>query len=225
MGVLEKFSLKNKKALITGGGSGIGEIIAKAFSEAGADVAIVDINFKAAKKCADYLKIIGIDSFAIKTDVNRQSEVKKMVNSVIKRWGRLDIAVNSAGIGIQSPAEDITEISWDKVLNLNLKGVYLSTKEEGKIMLKQGNGSIINIASMSGQITNRPQLHAHYNASKAGVIQYSRSCAAEWANRGVRVNTISPGHTITPMTKESIPNMSPIWIGNTPMARLATPED
>lgn len=92
-------------------------------------------------------------------------------------------------------------------------------------MLAQGAGSIINIASMSGQIVNRPQLHAHYNAAKAGVIQYTRSCAAEWAGRGVRVNTLSPGHTRTPMTAAAEPEMGPTWLSNTPMGRLGTPED
>jgi NAD(P)-dependent dehydrogenase (short-subunit alcohol dehydrogenase family) len=91
--------------------------------------------------------------------------------------------------------------------------------------LAQGAGSIINVASMSGQIVNRPQLHAHYNAAKAGVIQFSRSCAAEWAPRGVRVNTHSPGHTRTPMTAEAEPVMGPTWLSNTPMGRLGTPED
>ena len=92
-------------------------------------------------------------------------------------------------------------------------------------MLAQGAGSIINIASMSGRIANRPQLHAHYNASKAGVVQYSRSCAAEWANRGVRVNTISPEHMMTPMTAKVPPEWVSTWVSNTPMARVGTPED
>lgn len=135
------------------------------------------------------------------------------------------MAVNSAGIATRARAEDLEEEDWDDVVGVDLKGIYLCTRAEGRAMLARGSGSIINIASMSGQIVNRPQLHSHYNAAKAGVIQYSRSCAAEWALRGVRVNCISPGHTATPMTAHSIPVISKEWVSNTPMGRVGQPED
>ena len=225
MSILDRFSLKNQKALVTGGGSGIGKGLALALAEMGADVAVADINLPSAEKTAEDLTKFGVASFAIEVDVADASQVQNMVKRVVDRWSRLDVAINSAGIGIHIPAEELTEELWDKMLNVNLKGIYLCNTEEAQIMLAQGAGSIINIASMSGRIANRPQLHAHYNASKAGVVQYSRSCAAEWANRGVRVNTISPGHMMTPMTAKVPPEWVSTWVSNTPMARVGTPED
>jgi NAD(P)-dependent dehydrogenase (short-subunit alcohol dehydrogenase family) len=219
------FSLKNHISLVTGGGNGIGAASVRALAQAGSDVVVADIDINSAKKITKSLSDLGVRSMAIKVDVTKSFQVKKMLDNVLETFGRLDIAVNSAGIGNRSPAEMLPEDSWDKLINVNLKSIYLCNREQGKIMLKQRSGSIINIASMSGKIVNRPQNHSHYNASKAGVIQYSRSCAVEWADRGVRVNTISPGHTITNMTAKSTTKMREVWISNTPMARLANPED
>lgn len=225
MSILECFSLKNQTALITGGGQGIGATLAIALAEAGADVAVADLNLATATQIAQDVSALGVRSLAIKVDVTNAVQVQQMVETVLTAWGHLNVAVNSAGIATRSPAEDLTEADWDAVVGVDLKGIYLCTRAQGRAMLTQGLGSIINFASMSGQIVNRPQLHSHYNAAKAGVIQYSRSCAAEWADRGVRVNTLSPGHTRTPMTAKAIPEMGETWISNTPMGRLGSPED
>ena len=225
MAILDRFSLNNRTALVTGGGSGIGAALAQALAQAGADVAVADLDLATAERSAEELTALGVRSLAVQVDVTQADQVKRMVATVIEAWGRLDVAVNSAGIASRSRAEDLTEDAWDAVVGVNLKGIYLCTQSEGRAMLANGSGSIINVASMSGRIVNRPQLHSHYNAAKAGVIQYSRSCAAEWADRGVRVNTLSPGHTITPMTEKAVPDMGAVWIANTPMGRLATPDD
>ena len=225
MTILEQFSLENYTALVTGGARGIGAALAKGLAEAGADVALADLNLATTEESAEQLRALGVRSLAIEVDVTNAEQVRQMVETVTSTWGRLDIAVNSAGIANQSHAEDLSEDAWDAVVGVDLKGIYLSTREEGRVMLAQGSGSIINVASMSGQIVNRPQLHSHYNAAKAGVIQYTRSCAAEWASRGVRVNSLSPGHTRSPMTAEAIPEMGEVWLSNTPMGRLGTPED
>ena len=172
MAILERFSLNNRTALVTGGGRGIGAALAHALAEAGADVAVADLNLTAAEQTAEQLEAIGVRSMAVEVDVTKSDQVIRMVDAVLSTWGRLDVAVNSAGIANRSPAEDLTEEAWDAVVGVNLKGIYLCTREEGKAMLAGGSGSIINIASMSGQIVNRPQLHSHYNAAKAGVIQY-----------------------------------------------------
>jgi NAD(P)-dependent dehydrogenase (short-subunit alcohol dehydrogenase family) len=202
MSILDCFSLDNHTALVTGGGQGIGATVARGLAEAGADVAVADLDLASAKLTEKNLTALGVRSLAVQVDVTIAEQVRQMMEMVITAWGRLDVAVNSAGIANQSPAEELTEAAWDAVVGVDLKGVYLCTREEGQAMLAQGSGSIINIASMSGQVVNRPQLHSHYNAAKAGVIQYSRSCAAEWADRGVRVNTL-----------------------NTPMGRLGSPDD
>jgi len=225
MSILDRFSLKNQTALVTGGGRGIGASLAYALAEAGADVAVADLDLATAVQTANDLAVMGVRTQAIQVDVTDADQVRRMLEEVITAWGRLDVAVNSAGIANRSPAEDLTEEAWDAVVGVDLKGIYLCTREEGRAMLAVGSGSIINIASMSARIVNRPQLHSHYNAAKAGVIQYSRSCAAEWAARGVRVNTLSPGHTRTPMTALSETEMGPTWISNTPMGRLGTPDD
>ena len=225
MSILERFSLADKTALVTGGGRGIGAALARALAEAGADVAVADRDPQTAQQTAADLAALGVRTLAVQVDVTDAGQVRDMVAAVVDAWGRLDVAVNSAGIANRSPAEDLTEEAWDAVVDIDLKGIFLCTREEGRVMLGQGAGSIINIASMSGQIVNRPQLHSHYNAAKAGVIQYTRSCAAEWADRGVRVNSLSPGHTRTPMTVDAVPEMGATWLGNTPMGRLGTPED
>jgi sorbose reductase len=225
MSILDRFSLKGRTTLVTGGGRGIGAALAFALAEAGADVAVADLDPATAQETSEAIKALGVRSLAIPVEVTNASSVTEMVAQVIRDWGRLDVAVNSAGVAKRSPAEEMSEEDWDFVVDIDLKGIFLSTREEAKVMLGRGLGSIINIASMSGQIVNRPQQHAHYNAAKAGVIQYSRSCAAEWAARGVRVNTLSPGHTISPMTAGSLDTMSATWLANTPMGRLGKPED
>jgi sorbose reductase len=225
MSILDRFSLKGCTAVVTGGGRGIGAKLAFALAEAGADVAIADLDLSTAQETSEALKKLGVRSLVTQVEVTNAASVTEMVEKVVNAWGRLDIAVNSAGVARRSPAEDMSEEDWDFVVDIDLKGIFLSTREEAKVMLKQGSGSIINIASMSGQIVNRPQQHAHYNAAKAGVIQYSRTCAAEWAARGVRVNTLSPGHTISPMTAAALDSMSETWISNTPMGRLGQTED
>jgi NAD(P)-dependent dehydrogenase (short-subunit alcohol dehydrogenase family) len=225
MAILERFSLKGKTALVTGAARGIGQALAVALAEAGADIAVVDVNHGLAESTAQEIARLGVRAMALTVNVTEASQVNNVVEQVLSNWGKLDIAVNSAGIARRSPSEAIEEAEWDAILNVNLKGVFLCAQAEGRVMLAQGRGSIINIASMSGRIVNRPQLHAHYNASKAGVVQLTRALAAEWAARGVRVNSISPGHTLTPMTAHASESDRATWISNTPMGRLGKPSD
>lgn len=225
MGILDRFSLTGRAAMVTGGARGIGRSLAEALAEAGANVAIVDMNMALAESTAHDIQKLGVDALALALDVTDAVQVGKVVNAIHDQWGRLDIAVNSAGIARRNPSEQIEEAEWDAILDVNLKGVFLCCQAEGRVMLAQGSGSIINVASMSGQIVNRPQQHAHYNASKAGVVQVTRTLAAEWAPRGVRVNSLSPGHTNTPMTAHASAEDRSIWVSNTPMGRLGEPAD
>lgn len=225
MSILDRFSLKERNALVTGAGQGIGRALAIALAEAGANVAIVDRNLETAQQTAHEIEALGLQSLAIQTDVTQTDQVNKMVDQVVSEWGTLHVAVNNAGIAIRSPAEHIPDDDWDAVLNVNLKAIFLCCRAEANNMLTQNSGSIINVISMSARIANRPQLHAHYNASKGGALQLTRTCAAEWANRGVRVNSISPGHMLTPMTQNCTEQEKAQWISNTPMGRNGDPSD
>lgn len=225
MSVLDRFSLQGKVALVTGGASGIGESFAFALAEAGAHVAVADMNGTRAAHVARQIANLGIESLSLEVDVTCHEQIRCMVDSVTARWGTLDIGVNNAGIALRAPAADMSEADWDRTMAVDLKAVFFCCQAEARVMFRQQAGCIINTASMSGQIVNRPQLHVAYNAAKAGVVQLTRTCAAEWAARGVRVNAISPGHTLSPMTARSMEEMGQIWLSNTPLGRLGLPQD
>lgn len=228
MGILEKMRLDGKKAFVTGGARGIGKAIAQALTEAGADVAIVDIDQAEAQRTAEALtRGSGQQVIAIQADVTDPDQVEAMVAQIVKIFGRLDIAFCNAGVCINTPAEEMTLAQWKKVIDINLTGVFLTSQAAGKVMLAQGGGSIINTASMSGHIVNVPQPQCAYNASKAGVIQLTKSMAVEWAKRGVRVNSISPGYIGTELTLNS-PDLKPLiaqWNAMAPMGRMGKPEE
>ena len=228
MGIIEKMRLDGKAAFVTGGARGIGKSAAQAFAQAGADVAIVDMDIDEARKTAAEISgETGRNIVAVEADVTSKEQVDLMVKTVVDKFGKLDIAMCNAGICINAPADEMTYEQWFKVINVNLTGVFLTAQAAGKVMLKQGYGSIINTASMSAHIVNVPQPQCAYNASKAGVIQLTKSMAIEWAKKGVRVNSISPGYIGTDLTLNS-PNLKPLiqeWNRMAPMGRLGKPEE
>lgn len=228
MGIIEKMKLDGKKGFVTGAARGIGKCTATAFAEAGADVAIVDIDLEEAKKTAkEIAEQTGRKTIAIKADCTDKNQVDQMVMQVVEKLGGLDFCHNNAGICINAPAEEMTYEQWNKVININLNGVFLTDIAAGKYMLEHGGGSIINTASMSAHIVNVPQPQCAYNASKAGVIQLTKSLAIEWAKRGVRVNSISPGYIGTELTLNS-PTLIPLidkWNEMAPLGRLGSPEE
>lgn len=227
MSILNQFKLAGKKAFVTGGAQGIGKQFSLALAEAGADVAIVDINLEKAEKSAEEIsQKTGQQVIAVKTDVTSEDDVNEMINKIIEDFGTIDIAFNNAGITDNTPAEEMSVKSWDKLMNLNLKAVFLCTQAAGKVMLKNGGGSIINTASMSGHIVNLPQPQLSYNASKAAVIHLSKSFAVEWAEKNVRVNTISPGYMSTELLQsEELQPLVEKWEELTPMKRIGNPEE
>lgn len=228
--ILERFSLKGRTALVTGAGQGIGRAFAHALGEAGASVAVVDIDGNLAQIVANELVQKGIDAIGLAIDVTKVDQVQKMVDAVIEKWGRLTIAVNNAGMGNWMAAEDVDENNWDTISNLNLRAVFFCAQAEGRVMLKAGYGKIINTASISGTIVNTPQKQCVYNSTKAGVIHLTKSLAAEWASRGIRVNSISPGYTRTKLVDDLLATpagteMLPHWMARTPQGKMAEVTD
>lgn len=228
MGILEKMRLDGKAAFVTGGARGIGKSIAVALAEAGADVAIVDMDLPESQKTAEELKALGGKVIALSCDVTNPAQVQDMVDEVVRTFGKLDVAFCNAGICLNIPASEMTYDQWKKVIDVNLNGVFLTAQAAGKQMLKQGyGGSIVNTASMSAHIVNVPQPQCAYNASKAGVIQLTKSFAIEWAKEGVRVNSISPGYIGTELTLNS-PSLQPLiaeWNKLAPLGRMGKPEE
>ena len=221
MGILDKFNLAGKKAYVTGATKGIGKAAAIALCEAGADVAFISRSEAEAVAVAkEAAEKTGVKTIGIEADVSKPEDVDMMFEKIMAAFGRIDIAFNNAGIcPTVGPAEDMKYEDVKEIVDVNLMGVYMCSQHAGRIMLKQGSGSIINMASMSAYISNVPQLASHYAATKAGVIAMSRNFSCEWAARGVRVNTISPGYHMTEMAKQWT-DMHPIWKERIPANRF-----
>jgi len=217
------FDLSGQVALVTGAGSGIGQRIAMGLAQCGADVALLDRRTDdGLALTAAFIEAAGRRSLSIAADVTKSDALTEAVSRTEAELGPLSLAVNAAGIANANPAEEMAEEQFQTMMDINLKGVFLSCQAEARAMLAHGRGSIVNIASMSGVIVNRGLSQCHYNASKAGVIHMSKSMAMEWVGRGIRVNTISPGYTATPMnTRPEMVHQTKLFEEQTPMQRMA----
>ena len=235
MSVLDLFKLDDRVAIVTGAGRGIGRTLAHALAEAGAHVAVAEFMPENGKRVVKEIQTIGKRAMSIQTDVSDYESVAKMVDSVYKEFGRIDILVNNAGVvykpvdsgGASIPTEDVSPDNWEQVIQVNLCGVFYCAQLVGKMMIKQGSGNIVNIASMSAFVANLGRHNNAYCAAKGGVVMFTRQLAADWAAYGIRVNGIAPGYIRTeigagpleePALKELIPKM-------TPMTRAGVPED
>ncbi|MFP4483865.1 MAG: SDR family NAD(P)-dependent oxidoreductase [Spirochaetota bacterium] len=228
--ILERFRLDGRTALVTGGAQGIGLAYCHALGEAGAKVAVVDIDSSLAEAAVTELTAKGIDAMAVRADVTDPEAVSGMVQTVVDAWGGLTIGVNNAGMGLWRDAETMDYEEWKKVIDLNLNSVFLCAQAEARVMIEAGYGKIINTASMSAHISNTPQNQSAYNSSKAGVLHLTRSLAAEWAPRGIRVNSISPGYTKTALVEKLLEtpegkSVLPKWLERIPLQRMAGTDD
>ncbi|CAL8463601.1 g3135 [Coccomyxa elongata] len=224
--ILQRLKLNSKVALITGAGQGIGRAFAHALGEAGAAVAVADINGEAAARVADELAAKGVRAVAITADVTQAKDCQRMVDSVVDRLGALDIAVNNAGVNFNNAAEDTPESEWDTTFSLNTKGLFLCCQAEGRHMLARGHGRIINTASMASLLVPHPQKQIAYNASKAAVVKITQTLGAEWADRGLTVNCMSPGIVNTALIQsDALRPLAKEWLQQIPMGRLAEMSD
>jgi NAD(P)-dependent dehydrogenase (short-subunit alcohol dehydrogenase family) len=224
---MDLFQLDGEVALVTGAGSGIGQAIAIGLAEAGADVACFGHFSKGGlQETVERIVSLGRRALVLTGTVTSGTDLSGAVERIEAELGPLSVAVNNAGIAGAETAETMSLETWKKIYGVNVDGVFLSCQAEARVMLPRGKGSIINIASMSGSIVNRGLTQAHYNSSKAAVIHMSKSLAMEWAGRGLRVNVISPGYTLTPMNKRpEVAEQVKMFERDTPMGRMAAPEE
>ena len=225
---LEKYDLTGKVAVVTGGGRGIGLACSQALAEAGARVVIADIDPDMAAEGQAELARAGLQAGTIPLDVTRPDDVTAAAERIVADHGGIDILVNNAGIARSGvPAEQVADEHWLNVIDVNLNGVFWCCRAFGNHMLKAGKGAIVNIGSMSGFIANKPQEQSFYNASKAAVHHLTRSLAAEWGARGVRINAVAPTYIETPLTRFGMddPQLYPVWLENTPMRRVGQPDE
>jgi NAD(P)-dependent dehydrogenase (short-subunit alcohol dehydrogenase family) len=220
------FTLDGRTALVTGGGSGIGQAIALGIAQQGGAVGIVDLPREGPDETLHLLHAAGVKAIFAPADVTNAEQLEEAVSKIETELGPLTMAVNSAGIANAAPAEEMPLAQWQKVYDIDVTGVFLSCQAEGRAMLKNGGGSIVNIASMSGSIVNRGLLQVHYNSAKAAVMHLSKSLAMEWAERGVRVNSLSPGYTMTKMnSRPEMVDQMQVFADETPMKRIADPSE
>jgi NAD(P)-dependent dehydrogenase (short-subunit alcohol dehydrogenase family) len=226
---LEKLRLDGRVAVVTGGGQGIGAACARALGEAGASVIVAELLPERIEKMVRELKGFGITAYGKELDVTSSAAVDRAAAEIEAAHGPVSILVNNAGIAKSDVrAEDTSDAHWRQHMDINLDAVFWCCRAFGRQMLTAGKGSIVNIGSISGFIVNKPQPQAFYNASKAAVHHLTKSLAAEWAMRGVRVNAVAPSYIETPLTAFGMkehPEMLKTWIEMTPMGRVGQPDE
>lgn len=228
MAMQQLFNLKDEVAIVTGGAQGLGEQMANGLAEAGSNIVIADLNLNNAQKVVKSLQSLGVDSMAVQVDVTQKAAVERMVEEVMNRYGKIDILVTSAGIGQWMPAEEMPEVDWKRVIDINLNGTFFCCQAVGRKMIERKKGSIITISSMSGLIVNTPQCQSHYNTSKGGVIMLTKSLASEWAPYQVRVNSIAPGYMKTQLVSDLLkryPEYAEAWTKLVPFKRFGQPSE
>lgn len=215
--------MNGQAAIITGGGRGIGKAIGESLARRGVNIAVVDVNLDIAKEAASDIEKLGVKSIALKADVSNSSEVSGVMENALKEFGKIEILVNNAGITKDGLLLRMKEEDWDAVININLKGTFLFSKEAVKAMSKQRYGRIINIASIVAFMGNPGQ--ANYSASKAGIVGLTKTIAKEYAGRGITANAVAPGFITTAMTDALPENVKQDMLKAIPMNKFGSVED
>ena len=227
--IYQLFNLDGKSAIVTGAGRGLGQAMANALAQAGASVAVFDVNQEDAEAAVAEMRASGGKAMAVAIDVTDSEQVQAGIQAVIEAFGGVDVLVNNAGVTSRSPFEDLEESEWERILHVNLGGIYTCSRWVAKRLIHDNRpGSIINIASISGLVGNRGGLNSHYCATKGGVIALTRSLAVEWASYRIRVNAIAPGYFVTPMT-DRLKNINREFydelVGRVPLGRFGEGSD
>lgn len=219
--MIREYDLTGRLAVVTGGAAGIGRAISEVLAEAGATVVVADRDEAAALSLAAHL-----EGQALALDVTDAQAAEDAAADLVARHGAPDILVNNAGIVMNAPSLEVDLADWRRVLDVNLHGVFHTSRAFGRHMVAAGKGAVVNISSICGEVTVHPQPQAAYNAAKAGVNLLTKSLAVEWAGR-VRVNAVAPGYTATELTLlgRSRPEWFNTWLSGTPMGRLAEPRE
>jgi len=215
--------LKDQVAIITGGAAGLGQATALLFAEEGAKVVIADVDLRLATETADLITANAGEAMAVAMDVTKAADVEKMVRTVVQRFGRIDILVNNAGIRGKGTVLELTEEAWDRIIDINLKGMFLCSKHVLPVMQGQHEGKIVCISSMSGVVGHAGQ--AAYNASKHGVIGLARCMAMDHAPDGIRVNVVAPGIIDTGMLSDESPETLRVRLSGNFLKRAAQPRE
>ncbi len=220
------FDLKGKVAIVTGASSGLGIVFAEALAEMGANVELAARRIEKLNEVASKLKVLNVKARPFQCDVSKQEEVQALVDDVVKNFGRLDIIVNNAGVAALSPATDISVEEWNKVVSVNLTGVFLCARTAARQMIKQGGGKVVNIASIYGAVGDVFPASPYY-ATKGAVINMTRDLAVEWAPFKIRVNAIAPGFFPSEMTEAIFqdPGYLEYIRKQTPLGRPGNPDD
>lgn len=215
--------LLDKVAIITGAGRGIGEATAKKFAQEGAKVVVADISEEDVERTVNEIIAMGGEATGVIVDVTSGESVNKMVDGTVEKYGKLDVLVNNAGITMDATLLKMTEDQWDKVIDVNLKGVYICGQAAAKVMVEQGSGVILNASSVVGVYGNFGQ--TNYAATKWGVIGMTKTWAKELGKKGVRSNAVAPGFILTPMVKKMPENVLDMMKEKAPLKKLGEPED
>lgn len=216
--------LRDKVALVTGAGRGIGKATALALAREGANVVVNDIDIQLAEETSSEIRAMSHKALPVKADVSNSAEVTKMVDAAIRKFKKIDILVNNAGVFSHTSLDDMTEDEWDKMMEINLKGVFLCSQAVMKLMKKQWSGKIVNIASLAAKVGGI-FAGANYAASKAGVICLTKSLAKQLAPYGVNVNAVAPGTIETDMTKDWPKEVREDFMRQIPLGRFGKPEE
>jgi NAD(P)-dependent dehydrogenase (short-subunit alcohol dehydrogenase family) len=232
MTVLDKFNLKDRCSIVTGGAMGLGKAMAIALAQVGSNIVIADINKERAEQTAAEIATLGVKVLPVRVDVTNPGQIDEMVSKVMDKFGRIDVLFNNAGIAIHGSIIGYKLEDWHKQMEINVTSIFLVSQAVGKVMIEQKRGSIVNTASMSGVVVNNPQPQLPYNTSKGAVIMLTKSLASEWVYHNIRVNAIAPGYMKTDLTKCFFETDDPAtkelvqrWMQFTPMGRPGEPDE